>query len=157
MRIPQPATVTFPSTVDYIDSLNATQSVQIRVVSQDGATENFYTLNVTESDEYVKPALLDMTLEAPDGTQIEGDIDTVEGQNVVKFELPYEIFDTGELDDWKLFYTKTVGASITYDEDHTNGQNNIALPKTGAPVVTDRSLLARSWRQEICHRYRPAH
>ena len=124
-----------PFTVD--GSLNATQSVQIRVVSQDGATENFYTLNVTESDEYVKPALLDMTLEAPDGTQIEGDIDTVEGQNVVKFELPYEIFDTDELDDWKLFYTKTVGASITYDADHTNGQNNIALPKSGAPVVTD--------------------
>ena len=123
-----------PFTVD--GSLNATQSVQIRVVSQDGATENFYTLNVTESDEYVKPALLDMTLEAPDGTQIEGDIDTVEGQNVVKFELPYEIFDKGELADWKLFYTKTVGASITYDADHTNGQNNIALPKTGAPVVT---------------------
>ena len=119
-----------------IDSINATQSVQIRVVSQDGATENFYTLNVTESDEYVKPALLDMTLEAPDGTQIEGDIDTVEGQNVVKFELPYEIFDTDELADWKLFYTKTVGASITYDADHTNGQNNIALPKTGAAVDT---------------------
>ena len=124
-----------PFTVD--NSLNATQSVQIRVVSQDGATENFYTLNVTESDEYVKPALLDMTLEAPDGTQIEGDIDTVEGQNVVKFELPYEIFDKGELDNWKLFYTKTVGASITYDDDHINGQKNIALPKTGAPVVTD--------------------
>ena len=120
-----------------IDSINATQSVQIRVVSQDGATENFYTLNVTESDEYVKPALLDMTLEGPDGTQIEGDIDTVEGQNVVKFELPYEIFNKGELADWKLFYTKTVGASITYDADHTNGQNNIALPKTGAAVVTD--------------------
>ena len=123
-----------PFTVD--NSLNATQSVQIRVVSQDKSTENFYTLNVTESDEYVKPALLDMTLEAPDGTQIEGDIDTVEGQNVVKFELPYEIFDTNELADWKLFYTKTVGASITYDKDHTNGQNNIALPKTGAAVDT---------------------
>ena len=118
------------------DSINATQSVQIRVVSQDKSTENFYTLNVTESDEYVKPALLDMTLEAPDGTQIEGDIDTVEGQNVVKFELPYEIFDKGELANWKLFYTKTVGASITYDKDHTNGQNNIALPKTGAAVDT---------------------
>ncbi len=119
-----------------IDSINATQSVQIRVVSQDGATENFYTLNVTESDEYVKPALLDMTLEAPDGTQIEGDIKTVDGQNVVEFELPYEIFHTNELADWKLFYTKTVGASITYDKDHTNGQNNIALPKTGADVDT---------------------
>ena len=119
-----------------IDSINATQSVQIRVVSADDSTENFYTLNVTESDEYVKPALLDMTLEAPDGTQIEGDIDTVDGQNVVKFELPYEIFNKGELADWKLFYTKTVGASITYDDDHINGQKNIALPKTGAAVVT---------------------
>ena len=123
-----------PFTVD--GSLNATQSVQIRVVSEDESTENFYTLNVTESDEYVKPALLDMTLEGPDGTQIDGDIDTVDGQNVVKFELPYEIFNKGELDGWKLFYTKTVGASITYDKDHTNGQSNIALPKTGAAVDT---------------------
>ena len=126
-----------PAVKPATDKIDATQSVQIRVVSQDKSTEHFYTLNVTESDEYVKPALLDMTLEGPDGTQIEGDIDTVEGQNVVKFELPYEIFDKGELANWKLFYTKTVGASITYDADHTNGQNNIALPKTGADVNPD--------------------
>ena len=113
--------------------INATNSVQIRVVSEDGLTEEFYTLNVSVSDEFVKPALTDISIQSPDGSvTIDGEITTDKNNiNVVNFEVPYEVYNRGELNDWKLFYTKTIGSTISYED--ADG-NNEALPKSGAEI-----------------------
>ena len=117
---------------DTDDVINATNSVQIRVVSEDGLTEEFYTLNVSVSDEFVKPALTDISIQSPDGVTIDGEITTDKNNiNVVNFEVPYEVYNRGELNDWKLFYTKTIGSTISYEA--ANG-NNVALPKSGAEI-----------------------
>ena len=116
---------------DTASGINATNSVQIRVVSEDGLTEEFYTLNVSVSDEFVKPALTDISIQSPDGVTIDGEITTDKNNiNVVNFEVPYEVYNRGELNDWKLFYTKTIGSTISYED---NG-NNVALPKSGAEI-----------------------
>ena len=117
---------------DTDSGINATNSVQIRVVSEDGLTEEFYTLNVSVSDEFVKPALTDISIQSPDGVTIDGEITTDKNNiNVVNFEVPYEVYNRGELNDWKLFYTKTIGSTISYED--VNG-NNEALPKSGAEI-----------------------
>ena len=114
--------------------INATNSVQIRVVSEDRLTEEFYTLNVSVSDEFVKPALTDISIQSPDGVTIDGKITTDKNNiNVVNFEVPYEVYDRGELNDWKLFYTKTIGSTISYED--ADG-DNVALPKSGAVIGT---------------------
>lgn len=117
---------------DTDDVINATNSVQIRVVSEDGLTEEFYTLNVSVSDEFVKPALTDISIQSPDGVTIDGEITTDKNNiNVVNFEVPYEVYNRGELNDWKLFYTKTIGSTISYED--ADG-DNVALPKSGAEI-----------------------
>ena len=117
---------------DTASGINATNSVQIRVVSEDRLTEEFYTLNVSVSDEFVKPALTDISIQSPDGVTIDGEITTDKNNiNVVNFEVPYEVYNRGELNDWKLFYTKTIGSTISYEA--ANG-NNVALPKSGAEI-----------------------
>ena len=125
------------SVVDYdmTGVLNGTNSVQIRVISQDGLTEEFYTLNVEVSDEFVKPALTDISIQSPDGSvSIDGEITTDKNNiNVVNFEVPYEVYNRGELNDWKLFYTKTIGSTISYED--ADG-DNVALPKSGAVIGT---------------------
>ena len=117
---------------DTASRINATNSVQIRVVSEDGLTEEFYTLNVSVSDEFVKPALTDISIQSPDGVTIDGEITTDKNNiNVVNFEVPYEVYNRGELNDWKLFYTKTIGSTISYED--ADG-DNVALPKSGAEI-----------------------
>ena len=120
--------------VDYTVSgvINGTNSVQISVTSEDGLTQNFYTLNVTVADEFVKPAITNMTLQSLDGTNYEGNITTaVDGMNVVQFELPYEIYDEALLNGWKLFYTKTVGSTITFDSNGQTPGGAVAMPRSG--------------------------
>ena len=117
---------------DTASRINATNSVQIRVVSEDGLTEEFYTLNVSVSDEFVKPALTDISIQSPDGVTIDGEITTDKNNiNVVNFEVPYEVYNRGELNNWKLFYTKTIGSTISYED--ADGDNE-ALPKSGAEI-----------------------
>ena len=125
------------SVVDYdmTGVLNGTNSVQIRVISQDGLTEEFYTLNVEVSDEFVKPALTDISIQSPDGSvSIDGKITTDKNNiNVVNFEVPYEVYNRDQLNGWKLFYTKTIGSTISYED--IDGEN-VALPKSGAVIGT---------------------
>ncbi len=120
------------SVVDYdmTGVLNGTNSVQIRVISQDGLTEEFYTLNVEVSDEFVKPALTDISIQSPDGSvSIDGKITTDKNNiNVVEFVVPYEVYNRDQLNNWKLFYTKTVGSTATY------GAGAQAMPKSGAAI-----------------------
>ena len=116
-------------------AIDATNSVQIRVVSEDGLTENFYTLNVEVANEFVKPALTDMSLRSPDGTNYDGEITTDKGINVIKFSVPYEVYDNTRLAGWNLFYTKTVGSTITFDSNGAAaGGATTAMPKSGAEL-----------------------
>ena len=116
-------------------AINATNPVQIRVVSEDGLTENFYTLNVEVANEFVKPALTDMSLRSPDGTNYDGEITTDKGINVIKFSVPYEVYDNTRLAGWNLFYTKTVGSTITFDSNGAAaGGATTAMPKSGAEL-----------------------
>ena len=111
-------------------NLNASGPVTIRVTSQDKLTVNDYTLNVTVSDNYQKPAINTMTLKAPNGTEYEG---VLQGKTFV-FEVPYSVKAKTNLADWKLFYTKTVGASATFN-------NGTAMPKTGAALAGDEDFI----------------
>ena len=118
--------------------VNCTNEVKIRVESEDGLTENWYTLKVTVADEFVKPALTDVSLRSTDGTDYEGQIVTENGINLIKFTLPYEVYNTDQLAGWNLFYTKTVGSTITF----TNALGVAeALPRSGSALFGDEPYL----------------
>ena len=112
---------------DVSGEVNATNPVSIRVTSKDELTTQAYTLNVTVADEYVDPAITDMSLQDPDtGISYDGELTTIQGQNVYVFEVPYDVYDRNELNGWKFFWTKTVGATAV-----CNGE---ALAKSGAVI-----------------------
>ena len=114
-------------TFDVSGEVNATNPVSIRVTSDDELTTQDYTLNVTVADEYVDPAITDMSLQDPDtGISYDGELTTIQGQNVYVFEVPYSVYDRNELNGWKFFWTKTVGATAV-----CNGE---ALAKSGAVI-----------------------
>ena len=114
-------------TFDVSGEVNATNPVSIRVTSDDELTTQDYTLNVTVADEYVDPAITDMSLQDPDtGISYDGELTTIQGQNVYVFEVPYDVYDRNELNGWKFFWTKTVGATAV-----CNGE---ALAKSGAVI-----------------------
>ncbi len=124
---------------DMTGTLDATMAVDIRVVSEDTLTENWYELNVTVADEFVEPAITDISIQSPDGSiTIEGTptVDPETGRSIILFEeLPYEVYDRTQLNDWRLFYTKTIGSTITYDSNGTAvGGTAIALPKSGSVI-----------------------
>ena len=113
---------------DVSGEVNATNPVSIRVTSEDGLTTQDYTLNVTVADEYVDPAITDMSLQDPDtGISYDGELTTfADGQKVYVFEVPYDVYDRNELNGWRFFWTKTVGATAV-----CNGE---ALAKSGAVI-----------------------
>ena len=94
-------------------TLDATDEVILRVKSDDELTEVDYKLNVTVSDNYVKPALTSMTLRDPDGNDYPGKLGS---NNTWVFEVPYSYRYTdptnGDWDGWQIFYDKTVGAKV---------------------------------------------
>ena len=112
---------------DVSGEVNATNPVSIRVTSEDELTTQDYTLNVTVADEYVDPAITDMSLQDPDtGISYDGELTTIQGQNVYVFVVPYDVYDRNELNGWRFFWTKTVGATAV-----CNGE---ALAKSGAVI-----------------------
>ena len=120
---------------DVSGEVNATNPVSIRVTSEDELTTQDYTLNVTVADEYVDPAITDMSLQDPDtGISYDGELTTIQGQNVYVFEVPYSVYDRNELNGWRFFWTKTVGATAVYDNDNNNDTAAVALPKSGAII-----------------------
>ncbi len=120
---------------DVSDEVNATNPVSIRVTSEDELTTQDYTLNVTVADEYVDPAITDMSLQDPDtGISYDGELTTIQGQNVYVFEVPYAVYDRNKLNGWKFFWTKTVGATAVYDNDNNPDTAAVALPKSGAII-----------------------
>ena len=113
---------------DVSGEVNATNPVSIRVTSEDGLTTQDYTLNVTVADEYVDPEITDMSLQDPaTGISYDGELTTfADGQKVYVFEVPYAVYDRNELNGWRFFWTKTVGATAV-----CNGE---ALAKSGAVI-----------------------
>ena len=120
---------------DVSGEVNATNPVSIRVTSEDELTTQDYTLNVTVADEYVDPAITDMSLQDPDtGISYDGELTTIQGQNVYVFEVPYAVYDKAQLNGWRFFWTKTVGATAVYDNDNNPDTAAVALPKSGAII-----------------------
>ena len=119
---------------DVSDEVNATNPVAIRVTSEDGLTTQDYTLNVTVADEYVDPAITDMSLQDPvTGISYDGELTTIQGQNVYVFEVPYAVYDKAQLNGWRFFWTKTVGATAVC--------NGVALPKSGAALTGNEDYI----------------
>ena len=127
---------------DVSDEVNATNPVSIRVTSEDELTTQDYTLNVTVADEYVDPAITDMSLQDPvTGISYDGELTTIQGQNVYVFEVPYAVYDKAQLNGWRFFWTKTVGATAVYDNDNNNDTAAVALPKSGATLTGDEAYI----------------
>ena len=119
---------------DVSGEVNATNPVAIRVTSEDGLTTQDYTLNVTVADEYVDPAITDMSLQDPvTGISYDGELTTIQGQNVYVFEVPYAVYDKAQLNGWRFFWTKTVGATAVC--------NGVALPKSGAALTGNEDYI----------------
>ena len=110
------------------DTLNATSTVILRVTSEDGLTTTNYNLNVTVSDNYEAPAITSMNLQGPDGKTVPVKFDS--SSNTYTFTVPYSVTEKANLAGYKLFYSKTVGATVT-DADGN------AFPKSGANVDND--------------------
>ena len=95
-------------------------------------TTTNYNLNVTVSDNYEAPAITYMTLQGPNGAEpIEGKFNA--SANTFTFEVPYSVTTQKDLEDYKLFYGKTVGSTITF--------NGSAFPKSGAYVDCDADYI----------------
>lgn len=119
---------------DVSDEVNATNPVSIRVTSDDELTTQDYTLNVTVADEYVDPAITDMSLRDPDtGINYDGELTTIQNQKVYVFEVPYAVYNKAKLNGWNFFYTKTVGATAVC--------NGVALPKSGAALTGNEDYI----------------
>ena len=118
--------------VDNDKTLNATSTVILRVTSEDGLTTTNYNLNVTVSDNYEAPAITSMNLQSPDGKTMPVKFDS--SSNTYTFTVPYSVTDKDDLAGYKLFYSKTVGATVT-DADGK------AFPKSGANVNTSADYI----------------
>ena len=114
------------------DTLNATSTVILRVTSEDGLTTTNYNLNVTVSDNYEAPAITSMNLQSPDGKTMPVKFDS--SSNTYTFTVPYSVTTQADLAGYKLFYSKTVGATVT-DADGN------AFPKSGANVNTGANYI----------------
>ena len=114
------------------DTLNATSTVILRVTSEDGLTTTNYNLNVTVSDNYEAPAITSMNLQSPDGKTMPVKFDS--SSNTYTFTVPYSVTDKPDLAGYKLFYSKTVGATVT-------DAFGDAFPKSGANVNTDADYI----------------
>ena len=109
-------------------TLNATSTVILRVTSEDGLTTTNYNLNVTVSDNYEAPAITSMNLQGPDGKTVPVKFDS--SSNTYTFTVPYSVTEKANLAGYKLFYSKTVGATVTDAAGY-------AFPKSGANVDND--------------------
>ena len=119
---------------DVVHAVNASQPVTIRVTSQDELTTKDYTLTVSVADEYVDPAITDMSLRDPDtGINYDGELTTIQNQKVYVFEVPYAVYNKTKLNGWNFFYTKTVGATAVC--------NGVALPKSGAALTGNEDYI----------------
>ena len=126
------------------DTLSATSPVTIRIEADDeaytaggdtvGETVD-YTLNVKVADTYEEAAITGLYLRAPGAEDpIEPDTSkTVDGKKAFIFTVPYTVYDKADLEGYKLFYTKTVGATMTYVNN--TDSKTYTMPKSGVELT----------------------
>ena len=113
-------------------TINAKNPVTIRVAAEDDKTTVDYTLNVKVADTYEEAAITGLYLRAPGAEDpIEPDTSkTIDGKKAFIFTVPYTVADKDDLEGYKLFYTKTVGATMTYGTGTTMPKSGVELTGT---------------------------
>ena len=107
--------------------IDAREPISVLVKSEDNecsGNEQYYTLNITASDNYEDAKITGMSIQSPDGKYTYDATPDANGKIVL--QVPYYVYSKAELEGWKLFYTKTVGTSVTV--------NGAALPVSGAAL-----------------------
>ena len=111
--------------------IDASEPISVLVKSEDNecsGNEQYYTLNITASDNYEDAKITGMSIQSPDGKYTYDATPDANGKIVL--QVPYYVYSKAKLADWKLFYTKTVGTSVTYKK----GAVDTALPVSGAAL-----------------------
>ena len=103
--------------------LDLRQPITVSVKSEDEINEEFYTLNVNASSEYADAEITSFTISNEDYTYTA----QPDKHGNVTLEVPYEIWNRGQLNGWNFFYTKTIGTLATC--------NNRTLPVSGSAIT----------------------
>ena len=114
--------------------IDASEPISVLVKSEDNecsGNEQYYTLNITASDNYEDAKITGMSIQSPDGKYTYDATPDANGKIVL--QVPYYVYSKAELEGWKLFYTKTVGTSVTV--------NGAALPVSGAALTGGESWI----------------
>lgn len=124
------------ATNTYTDNwtIDASQPISVLVKSEDNEcsdNEQYYTLNITASDNYEDAKITGMSIQSPDGKYTYDATPDANGKIVL--QVPYYVYSKAKLQGWKLFYTKTVGTSVTV--------NGAALPVSGAALKGDEEWI----------------
>ena len=124
------------ATDTYTDNwkVDAREPISVLVKSEDNkcsGNEQYYTLNITASDNYEDAKITGMSIQSPDGKYTYDATPDANGKIVL--QVPYYVYSKAELEGWKLFYTKTVGTSVTV--------NGAALPVSGAALTGGESWI----------------
>ena len=122
-----------------ITRLKPSEPISVLVKSEDNkcsGNEQYYTLNITASDNYEDAKITGMSIQSPDGKYTYDATPDANGKIVL--QVPYYVYSKAELEGWKLFYTKTVGTSVTYLD---NNDHAIALPVSGAALTGGESWI----------------
>ena len=120
-------------------TINASEPISVLVKSEDNkcsGNEQYYTLNITASDNYEDAKITGMSIQSPDGKYTYDATPDANGKIVL--QVPYYVYSKAELEGWKLFYTKTVGTSVTYLD---NNDHATALPVSGAALTGGESWI----------------
>ena len=129
------------ATDTYTDNwkVDAREPISVLVKSEDNkcsGNEQYYTLNITASDNYEDAKITGMSIQSPDGKYTYDATPDANGKIVL--QVPYYVYSKAKLEGWKLFYTKTVGTSVTYLD---NNDHAIALPVSGAALTGGESWI----------------
>ena len=119
--------------------IDASEPISVLVKSEDNEcsdNEQYYTLNITASDNYEDAKITGMSIQSPDGKYTYDATPDANGKIVL--QVPYYVYSKAELEGWKLFYTKTVGTSVTYLD---NNDHATALPVSGAALTGGESWI----------------
>ena len=114
--------------------IDASEPISVLVKSEDNkcsGNEQYYTLNITASDNYEDAKITGMSIQSPDGKYTYDATPDANGKFVL--QVPYYVYSKAELEGWKLFYTKTVGTSVRV--------NGAALPVSGAALTGGESWI----------------
>lgn len=163
---------TVTDTYTYNNTIDAREPISVLVKSEDNAcsdNEQYYTLNITASDNYEDAKITGMSIQSPDGKYTYDATPDATGKIVL--QVPYYVYSKAKLEGWKLFYTKTVGTAVTTGGGSlpvsgaalTGGESWIGVPGTNEPgaditanmIGNDHSQNTRVYNVQIDRQ--PAH